>query len=132
MFSEHATVIVLPVTSTMMDAPLLRITVEPSVPSGLKKPSQIMIDKAMTIKRDKTGLAFEAHRYICNDAGYIVVWRFSWNRKMSRKNKIYPIFSTKHKVSSFGDNNRCLQSISCHQNTKYSQLLATISSRSSL
>jgi mRNA interferase MazF len=57
-FSEHATVTVLPVTSTIVDAPLLRITVEPSASNGLKKPSQIMVDKAMTIKCDKVGPAF--------------------------------------------------------------------------
>ncbi|MES2831403.1 MAG: type II toxin-antitoxin system PemK/MazF family toxin [Pseudomonadota bacterium] len=57
-FGEHATVTVLPVTSTLVIAPLLRITVEPSAENGLQKTSQVMADKAMTIKRDKIGKAF--------------------------------------------------------------------------
>ena len=57
-FGEHTTVTVLPVTSTLVAAPLLRITVQPSVGNGLQKPSQVMVDKAMTVKRDKIGQAF--------------------------------------------------------------------------
>ena len=57
-FGEHATVTVLPVTSTLVAAPLLRITVQPSAVNGLQKPSQVMVDKAMTVKRDKLGQAF--------------------------------------------------------------------------
>ncbi|WP_241762838.1 type II toxin-antitoxin system PemK/MazF family toxin [Aromatoleum aromaticum] len=57
-FSEHATVTVLPVTSTLVAAPLFRITVQPSPENGLQKPSQVMADKAMTVKRAKIGQAF--------------------------------------------------------------------------
>ncbi len=57
-FSEHASATVLPVTSTLVAAPLLRVTVQPSAENGLQKPSQVMVDKAMTVKRDKLGLAF--------------------------------------------------------------------------
>ena len=57
-FNEHASVTVLPVTSALVDAPLLRITVQPGPGSGLQKPSQVMVDKAMTVKRDKVGQAF--------------------------------------------------------------------------
>lgn len=57
-FNEHATVTVLAVTSTLVAAPLLRVNVQPSLGSGLQKPSQVMVDKAMTVKRDKVGLAF--------------------------------------------------------------------------
>ena len=41
-----------------MAAPLLRITVEPNAENGLKKPSQVMVDKTLTIRRDKIGPAF--------------------------------------------------------------------------
>ena len=51
-FVEHPTVTILPVTSTLVDAPLLRITVPPSAENGLRKPSQVMVDKAMTVKRE--------------------------------------------------------------------------------
>lgn len=57
-FEEAATVTILLVTSTLMDAPLLRLTVEPSEVNGLWKRSQIMIDKASTVQRDKIGPAF--------------------------------------------------------------------------
>ena len=58
LFDEHATVAVLPVTSTLAAAPLLRITVQPDATNGLRKPSQVMVDKAMTVKRDKLGPTF--------------------------------------------------------------------------
>jgi mRNA interferase MazF len=57
-FGEHATVTVLPVSGTLVPAPLLRITVQPMAENGLQKPSQVMVDKAMTVKRDKVGPAF--------------------------------------------------------------------------
>lgn len=57
-FDEHTTVTVLLVSSTLVNAPLFRITVQPSGGNGLQKPSQVMVDKAMTVKRDKLGQAF--------------------------------------------------------------------------
>ncbi|MBK6616883.1 MAG: type II toxin-antitoxin system PemK/MazF family toxin [Nitrosomonas sp.] len=57
-FSEHVSATVLLITSTLVAAPLLRVTVQPSAENGLQKPSQIMVDKAMTVKRDKVGPAF--------------------------------------------------------------------------
>jgi mRNA interferase MazF len=57
-FSEHATVTVLPVTSTLIATPLFRVTVQPSAENGLQKPSQVMVDKTMTVKRDKVGQTF--------------------------------------------------------------------------
>ena len=57
-FNQHATVTVLPVTGTQIDAPLLRITIQPSAENGLQKPSQVMVDKTMTVKCDKVGPAF--------------------------------------------------------------------------
>jgi len=54
-FDEHTSVTVLPVTSTLVAAPLLRITVQPSAGNGLRKPSQVMVDKALTVQRDKLG-----------------------------------------------------------------------------
>lgn len=57
-FGEHATVTVLPVTSTLVATPLFRVTVQPSAENGLQKPSQVMVDKTMTVKRDKVGQSF--------------------------------------------------------------------------
>lgn len=45
-FDEHPSVTVLPITSTLVEAPLLRITVQPSPRNGLQGGSQVMIDKA--------------------------------------------------------------------------------------
>lgn len=57
-FSAHASVTVLPITSTLVAAPLLRVTVQPSAENGLQKPSQVMVDKAITVRREKIGPAF--------------------------------------------------------------------------
>ena len=57
-FDEHDTVTVLPVTSALVAAPLLRITFQPDAGNGLQKPSQVMVDKAMTVKRNKLGRSF--------------------------------------------------------------------------
>lgn len=55
LFDPLASVTVLPVTSELRTAPLLRIPVEPNADSGLRKQSQIMVDKAQTVSRDKVG-----------------------------------------------------------------------------
>ena len=57
-FGELATVTVLLVSSTVVGAPLFRVAVQPNKTNGLQKPSQVMVDKAMTVKRDKLGDAF--------------------------------------------------------------------------
>ena len=57
-FPKTATVTVLLITSKLVDAPLLRLTVEPSSENGLSEPSQVMIDKAMTVRADKLGSVF--------------------------------------------------------------------------
>jgi mRNA interferase MazF len=54
-FEETGTVTVLLVSGTLVDAPLLRVSVHPTAANGLRKPSQVMIDKAMSVKRDKLG-----------------------------------------------------------------------------
>ena len=57
-FSATATATVLLISATPIDAPLIRLTVEPTPENGLHKPSQVMIDKAMTVRRDKLGAPF--------------------------------------------------------------------------
>jgi mRNA interferase MazF len=42
-------------TSTIVDAPLIRITVEPNEQNGLDMRSQIEVDKIFTIRREKIG-----------------------------------------------------------------------------
>lgn len=54
-FAELAAVTVLPITSTLLDAPLLRVPLEPSHRNGLSLPSQVMVDKPQTPPRAKLG-----------------------------------------------------------------------------
>lgn len=57
-FNVHSSVTVLLITSTLVEAPLLRVTALPSAENGLQQPSQVMVDKAMTVKRERIGPAF--------------------------------------------------------------------------
>jgi len=58
LFNEQETITVLLVSSTLVNAPLLRVLVQPNAENGLQKPSQVMVDKAMTIKKEKLGPTF--------------------------------------------------------------------------
>ena len=58
LFAGTASVAVLLVASTLIDAPLLRLNVEPSPENGLRRPSQVMIYKPMTIRADRIGAPF--------------------------------------------------------------------------
>ena len=49
----HSSIVVCPVTSHLQDAELFRLTVEPSADNGLRKPSQIMVDKIVAVRRDR-------------------------------------------------------------------------------
>ena len=52
-FAELPGVTVLPITSTLLDASLLRVQVEPDPQNGLVRRSQIMVDKPQTLQRAK-------------------------------------------------------------------------------
>jgi mRNA interferase MazF len=54
-FDQTGTVTVLPISGTLVDAPLIRTTIEPTPTNGLRKRSQVMVDKAASVKRDKIG-----------------------------------------------------------------------------
>ena len=54
-FDATGTVTVLLISSTLTDAPLIRPTIQPTAQSGLRKASQVMVDKAMSVKRERTG-----------------------------------------------------------------------------
>jgi mRNA interferase MazF len=49
----HGSITVVPLTSTIVDAPLFRITLDPSRQNGLNRVSQIMVDKVLTLPREK-------------------------------------------------------------------------------
>lgn len=55
LFSETGTLTVLLITSTLIEASHLRIPVDPTSANGLRQPSQIMVDKAMSVLRPRIG-----------------------------------------------------------------------------
>lgn len=57
-FNSHPSITVLPITSELRDTPLFRIDIEPEKENGLSKKSQIMIDKAHTVPREKLSEPF--------------------------------------------------------------------------
>jgi mRNA interferase MazF len=58
LFEQHPSVTVLPVTSELRETPLFRIPIEPDRENRLRKASQVMVDKAQTVSREKIGVAF--------------------------------------------------------------------------
>ena len=55
LFAASESVTLLPLTSQLTDAPLLRLTVEPGQLTGLERVSQIMVDKLTTVRRANLG-----------------------------------------------------------------------------
>jgi mRNA interferase MazF len=53
LFDEHPSLTIAPVTSTITDAPLFRVTIEPTTANGLRAVSQIMVDKLTTVRRER-------------------------------------------------------------------------------
>ena len=51
----HASLVICPITSHLVDAPLFRLTISPSHENGLKSESQIMVDKITAINRERIG-----------------------------------------------------------------------------
>lgn len=58
LFADHPSVTVLPLTSDLRDTAIFRPTVEPSAANGLRRTSQVMADKAVTVPRERVGAAF--------------------------------------------------------------------------
>ena len=57
-FSDHPSIAILPVTSTLLAAPLVRIDIEPDAGNGLRQLSQVMVDKPQSVPRSRLGPAF--------------------------------------------------------------------------
>jgi mRNA interferase MazF len=51
----HASMVVCQLTSDLADAPDFRITIEPNPENGLRRISQVMTDKPVTIRRERVG-----------------------------------------------------------------------------
>jgi mRNA interferase MazF len=54
-FDATASVTVCPLTSGMIEAPLMRIAIEPSKANRLDQPSHLMVDKVTTMPRSNLG-----------------------------------------------------------------------------
>lgn len=52
---DHASVVICQMTSEVVDAPDFRITIEPHPGNGLRARSQVMVDKPVTIRRERIG-----------------------------------------------------------------------------
>jgi mRNA interferase MazF len=52
---SHASVVVCQLTSDLAEAPDFRVTIEPSPENGLRRTSQVMADKPVTIRRERVG-----------------------------------------------------------------------------
>jgi mRNA interferase MazF len=54
-FDATASVTVCPFTTNPVEAPLLRLPIDPSEDNGLGQPSQLMVDKVTTVPRSSLG-----------------------------------------------------------------------------
>ncbi|HEY4546040.1 MAG TPA: type II toxin-antitoxin system PemK/MazF family toxin [Pedomonas sp.] len=52
-FDATDSVTVCLLTSTAVDAPLIRLLVEPGLTNGLQQPSYLMVDKIVTVRRNQ-------------------------------------------------------------------------------
>ena len=51
----HASIVICPITSHLVDAPLFRLLISPTRENGLKVESQIMVDKITAVRCDHIG-----------------------------------------------------------------------------
>jgi mRNA interferase MazF len=52
---NHASAVVCQLTSELVDAPDFRVTIEPTPANGLRRRSQVMADKPVTVRRERIG-----------------------------------------------------------------------------
>jgi len=68
----HSSVTICPITSDCVDAPLFRVALPPGERTGLRRPSQIMVDKIVSVPRsaiaDQLGKCDEAELRAADDA----------------------------------------------------------------
>jgi mRNA interferase MazF len=53
--STHSSLVICPITTHLLDAPLFRLTIRPRPDNGLKTESQLMIDKLTAVTRERIG-----------------------------------------------------------------------------
>lgn len=52
-FDATASITVCPLTTHAVDAPLMRLSIEPSEENGIRASSQLMVDKIATVSKEK-------------------------------------------------------------------------------
>ena len=55
-FAGHGRVTLLPVTSELQDAPILRVDISPSAGNGLRVSSQAMVDRSVSVAVERVGM----------------------------------------------------------------------------
>ncbi len=55
LFQDHPSITVLPITSEQVDTPLFRLNLPANTRNGLRKDSQIIVDKSQTVSRARLG-----------------------------------------------------------------------------
>ena len=55
LFAEHPSTTVLPITSDLEHAPLVRVRMQPSATNGLRKVSDVMVDKIQSLPLRRIG-----------------------------------------------------------------------------
>lgn len=55
LFQDHPSITLLPITSEPVDTPLFRLNLPANTRNGLRKDSQIMVDKSQTVSRARLG-----------------------------------------------------------------------------
>jgi len=50
--ATHSSIVICPITSHLVDAPLFRVTISPNRENGLQVESQIMVDKITAVRRE--------------------------------------------------------------------------------
>lgn len=58
LFGDTGTVVVLLLSGTPGASPLFRIAIQPTPDNGLRKASEVMVDKILSVRREKVGPAF--------------------------------------------------------------------------
>ncbi len=53
--AQPRSIIVALITSTLVDAPLLRLTIKPAASNGLKKPSQVQANRILSLRITRVG-----------------------------------------------------------------------------
>ena len=71
-FDQTGTVTVLRISGTLVDAPLIRTTIELTPTNGLWKRSQVMVDKAMQDRREDRPPRFRSHAGADTDIGCLL------------------------------------------------------------